>query len=715
MTDYHLDLGKSLKVLNETKLRWRLPEDNVAEEVLIPALRVANNFDCMVGFFGGEALKQLAPGLASFISRSRNPMRLLISPNLTENDLVKIREGIEDPDKVLLSAFGRSIRDEYSLSSALAKHTLHCLAYLIAAGRLEIKIVDVTGGLFHPKEWIIRDEKDTIVLSGSANFTGNAIMRNIESLYLHRSWRDKDNFETCGDSVEEFERLWSNRGHNSRTIELPEALYMDFIKTYSGSVIPSEEDYFTAEIRESEGDSLNYTQNEFRIPTFVNVFDGQYEHQGRAVKSWEKNGNKGILAMATGSGKTISALVAAHRLFKNIGQLIIIISVPTRPLVTQWKHECQEFGLNPIACPEFQKSKRLKLVQNAIDNVEFNVTNIETIITTNEGVMDAEFQKILSSTTKTILFIADEVHNLGGNRKFISDPPYWANARLGLSATPIRQYDEDGTQSLIDYFGDVIFEFSLDEAIGVCLVPYDYHLHSVNLSFEECERYAALSEKIRLKVARAGGEIDKSDSSFTVLLNQRRLVLETATSKIDLLSELIDDIGPENIKRSLFYATDKDPKQLELVNSLLSRRGIRWHQITEEETNKGHLLDRVMTSFSDGTVGALTAKRVLDEGLNVPQIDTAFILASTTVEKQWIQRRGRVLRPSKATGKTHATIHDFLVLPPPEYGFDDETRNLVKSELVRCEEFARLSRNRASFGGPYAIINEARFRYLVEN
>ncbi|KJF16154.1 DEAD/DEAH box helicase [Acidithrix ferrooxidans] len=469
------------------------------------------------------------------------------------------------------------------------------------------------------------------------------------------------------------------------------------------------------ESRESEEDYLTYKPSEFRIPAFFNVFEGQYEHQGRAVKSWEDNGNKGILAMATGSGKTISALVAAHRLLKNVGQLIIVISVPTRPLVTQWKTECQEFGLNPIAGPEIPKSKRLKLVQNAIDNVEFNVTDVETIITTNDGIMDADFQRILSSTTRNILFIADEVHNLGGNRKFISDPPNWGTARLGLSATPVRQYDEDGTQSLIEYFGDVVFEFSLDEAIGVCLVPYDYYLHSVNLSFEECERYAALSEKIRRKVARAGGEVDRPDSSLTVLLNQRRLVLETATSKINLLSELIDGIGPENIKRSLFYTTDKDPKQLELVNSLLTQRGIRWHQITEEETSNGHLLARVMTSFSDGTVGALTAKRVLDEGLNVPQIDTAFILASTTIEKQWIQRRGRVLRPSKSTGKTHATIHDFLVLPPPEYGFDDETRNLVKSELVRCEEFARLSRNRASFGGPYAIINEVRFRYLVEN
>ncbi|KJF16155.1 phospholipase D-like domain-containing protein [Acidithrix ferrooxidans] len=251
MTDYRLDLGSSLKVLDKKKLKWRLPEDDVAKKVLIPALRVAKNFDCMVGFFGGEALKQLAPGLASFISRSGNPMRLLVSPILTENDLAKIREGIEDPDKVLFSAFGRSISDEFSLSSALARHTLQCLAYLIAARRLEIKIVDVNGGLFHPKEWIIRDKQDTIVLSGSANFTGKAIMRNIESLNLQRSWRDEDNFEICRDSVEEFERLWNNQKLSSRTIDLPEAVSTNLIKTYSGNFVPSEEEYYAAESRES--------------------------------------------------------------------------------------------------------------------------------------------------------------------------------------------------------------------------------------------------------------------------------------------------------------------------------------------------------------------------------------------------------------------------------------------------------------------------------
>jgi superfamily II DNA or RNA helicase len=247
----------------------------------------------------------------------------------------------------------------------------------------------------------------------------------------------------------------------------------------------------------------------------------------------------------------------------------------------------------------------------------------------------------------------------------------------------------------------------------VCLVPYDYYLHPVNLNHDEAEQYAELSEKIRRHVARSGGEFRGDDAQLTILLNQRRLILETASEKLASLDELLDDAGPQSIRRTLFYVTDKDPRQLAAVNDMLRRRRIRAHQITEAETSRGRLMSATMNAFASGVLHALTAKRVLDEGINVPQIDTAYILASTTVEKQWVQRRGRVLRPSPATGKTHAVIHDFLVLPPSQVPSDDDAKRLVEGELARCDEFARLARNRAAPGGAFEVINEARFRYLT--
>jgi len=495
--------AQGLRVLDDCKLKWRLPEDPVAAEVLIPALCKADGFDCMVGFFGGQALRELAPGLASFISRGNAPMRLLVSPLLTEDDLASIEAGLTIPEEVLAGAVGAALTDEAALTDALATHTLQCLAYLLAAGRLEIKVVLVADGIFHVKEWLLHCGDDVAVLSGSANFTGRAITRNVESLHLHRSWRDIDNLDTCTESVAEFELLWENRKVHSRVIDLPAAVADELIRTYDSSRQPTEDDFERAATESAQAEQEQSTRSHFTIPSHLDIYGGPYAHQGRAVSVWETNGNRGVLAMATGAGKTICALVAAHRLMEEKGSLLIVISVPTKPLVTQWAAECIDFGLRPIVAPNLAKQKRLRLVQHALDNIEFGVSVVETIIVTNDGLVESDFCALMAAFSGPALLIADEVHNLGGVQRFLAEPPAWASARLGLSATPIRQYDDEGTSALLAYFGPVVFDFSLDDAIGVCLVPYDYLLHRVELTPDETEHYSALSDRIRKQVGLA--------------------------------------------------------------------------------------------------------------------------------------------------------------------------------------------------------------------
>lgn len=702
-----------LRVLDACKLKWRLPEDPVAHEVLIPALRAADAFDCMVGYFGGQALRQLAPGLADFIAHGDQPMRLLVSPVLSDDDLAGIKMGLTTPEEVLADAVGASLTDAVALEDALANHTLHCLAYLLASKRLQMKVVLIDEGIFHVKEWIFRAGDDLAVLSGSANFTGRAITRNVESLHLHRSWRDTDNLDSCTESAAEFDLLWSGRKHRARTVDLPTAVAEDLIRTY-GTDQPTQADFEEALAQATVGaDENEDPPARFTVPSYLQIDDGPYAHQGRAVAAWEAAGRSGILAMATGAGKTISSLVAIRRLLDEQQPLAIIIAVPTKPLVTQWASECAEFGLHPIVAPAMAKQKRLRSVQLALDNLTFEVSEVEAIIVTNDGLVDPDFRRLLDDYGGAAILIADEVHNLGGVKEFIGDPPNWPTARLGLSATPIRQYDDEGTDALLKYFGEVVFEFTLDDAIGVCLVPYDYYVHRVDLTEPEREQYAELTDRIKRRVAAMGGEFSSDDLQLTILLNQRRLILETAEGKLAALEALLDSQPEGSVKRTLFYATDKDPKQLDAVNELLRSRRIRAHQVTEAETSRGRLLAATMDAFGTGVLHALTAKRVLDEGLNVPQIDTAYILASTTVRKQWVQRRGRVLRPSPRTGKTHAVIHDFLVMPPAGAGIDTDERKLVESELARGDEFARLARNRASADGPLSVLNELRYEFLI--
>ncbi len=707
-----LDEAPDLRILDGAKLKWRVPDDPIAEGVLIPGLKVAESFDCMVGFFGGAALRELAPGLASFIARGNDPVRLLVSPMLNDDDLAALEAGLAIPEELLADAVGAALSDEVALSDALASHTLQCLAYLLAAGRLQIKIVLVKDGRFHLKEWIFKAGGDTVVLGGSANFTAQAMTRNIESMYLHRSWRDADNLDACSDSVAEFELYWGDRKLNAVVMDLPEAIAGDLIETYNAAEPPTEADYVRA-VAESVSTSSRATAiPTFAVPAHLEIYSGDYAHQGRAVAAWEDNGRRGILAMATGAGKTISALVAARRTVDDKGPTAVVISVPTKPLVTQWATECVDFGLRPIVTTTLARDKRMAQIEHALNNIEFGVTEVEAIIVTNEGLVDAKFQGLLGTFNGSALLIADEVHNLGGVKEFIAHPPEWSRFRLGLSATPIRQYDDEGTAFILDYFGDVVFEFGLEDAIGVCLVPYDYYLHRVHLTHDEADAYAGLSEKIRRHVARHG--MVKEDVQLTIMLNQRRLILETAEGKLAALEKLLDAAPPRSVRRALFYATDKDPDQLLKVNEILRSRRIRFHQVTDAETSRGRLMSATMSAFSTGVLSALTAKRVLDEGLNVPQIDTAYILASTTVEKQWVQRRGRVLRPSPKTDKTHADIHDFVVLPPSDVAPDDDAIRLVGRELARCEEFARLARNRNSPGGPYEVINEIRYEYTAQ-
>ena len=452
---------------------------------------------------------------------------------------------------------------------------------------------------------------------------------------------------------------------------------------------------------------------EFCPPVGLVWETGNYGHQGRAVFAWEEAGRRGILCMATGAGKTISALIAAWRLHRETRRLLVLIAAPTRPLVGQWTLEAQEFGLSPYAVGSDSKARRMREIDTRLADLELGQSAIEVIIVTNDLLNDSALSDVLRNAAVPVLLIADEVHNLGGS-PFLEKALPSIHYRLGLSATPERQYDDAGSQAILRYFGKVVFEFGLSDAIGVCLVPYDYYLHPVVLTHDELHEYRKLSERIRRLFAQKDSAVDDDgDRLLQRLLNRRRVVLEGAAGKLQVLRALLLDLGSDNINHTLIYATDKDPRQLVEVNTLLGERRVRYHQITAAETGNAKLVDQTLAAFKAGQIQVLTAKRVLDEGLNVPEIETAFILASTTVKRQWVQRRGRVLRLCPTIGKDHAVIHDLVVLPPAGEPVDDDVKRLISSELERCDEFTDLARNRAAKGGPREVLQNIRLKYIV--
>lgn len=693
-----------------------LPKDDAATNVITPALAASDSARVMMGFFASQALAEIAPGLATFLRETSAPLQLIVSPFLTQSDQAALAQGL-DGSGLAETKFLEQLPDADDLS----RHTLSCLAWLVAQGRLEIKIALMRDALFHPKVWIFAHRDKVAVLHGSANMTGAGLGKNREQLSLARAWANEDGAHTCSRLVEEFELLWRGGDNDCLVVNLPKAVSEKLLRDYKSASPPDERDCrrlwrrahgFPETTAEEAVAGAAEGPASFTIPAWLDYRSGDYAHQGQAVDAWRAANWQAILEMCTGAGKTLTAMIGAHHLHAEVGPLLIVVAAPYNVLVQQWCGEIELFGLRPIDLTAAGGPKgRDRAIADARRRLRMGLSRTEALVVSNDTLCTAEFINAIRRHEGPKLLIADECHNLGAGG-FMELSPDCFDYRLGLSATPVRQYDAEGTDALFTYFGDrsePCFTFGLEDAIGKCLTPYDYHVHFVALDQDEMDEWRDLSTQIaRLswKIA-AGIEDDRLNNLF----RRRRLVLETARGKLETLCDLLDRENLEQLRYTLIYATDKDPRQLDAVNAALNARQIIFHQLTAEETGDKQRARRLLDAFQAGTYQILTAKRVLDEGVNVPQIERAYILASTTVRRQWVQRRGRLLRMCNEIGKTHAVIHDLVALSPEALEgqeLDQDAKKIVNSELDRVWEFARLSRNGAVTGGAFSKVEELR-------
>jgi superfamily II DNA or RNA helicase len=700
--------------LGSIKTTYILPRDNVATVVISPAFATSLSVRIMMGFFSSASFSEIAPGLACYLRNSENTLRLIVSPFITKMDQEALRSGTEEAGILGEKKFEELLPNE----DELAFHTMSCLAWLISEGRLEMKIAIMRDALFHPKVWLFENGADCAVLHGSANMTGHGLGKNREQMSLGRNWSSEEGEEACMVFGDEFETLWDGGDNECITMSISDALREKLIKNYRGERQPTEKE-FTRLWRKAHGLDENITDigemlkveksRSFKIPDWINYRSGDYAHQGEAVDNWRNAGFRGVLEMCTGSGKTLTAMIGAYHLFKQEKSLLIVVSAPYKVLITQWCEEISQFGIRPINLSSLSgPAQRALEITNAKRRLRRKVSYTEALVVSNATLCTTEFIEKIAEYNGPKLFIADECHNLGAEI-FTSNPPECFNFRLGLSATPIRQYDEEGTDALFKYFGNPCFSYTLEEAIGQCLTPYDYHVHFVELDSGEMDDWREISEKISKLSWKISAGV--KDDHLQNLFLQRRKILETATAKLSVLADLLKIGNQAELKYTLIYATDKDPEQLDQVNALLRDHGIRFHQLTANETSNQKNASHIINQFQSGSLQVLTAKRVLDEGVNVPQIMKAFILASTTVERQWVQRRGRLLRTCEEIGKNSAVIHDLVALPPGAQlgeALDSESKKIASSELNRVWEFARLSQNGATKGGPFDAVEKLR-------
>jgi superfamily II DNA or RNA helicase len=710
----------SLRTLGDLKPLYAVPSDDLVGEVLVPAMARSSAIRCMAAFFNSAAFRYVAPGLAAFVNGSSGTFQLLISPVLNDEDRQALLEGLERPEGVLARAARVLLEDAHLSQSAVQNHTLDCLSYLLAARRLELRFVLMTeGGMFHPKVWIFTDAADLVVAHGSSNPTAAGLIFNYETVSVERAWASSEASQRAHRLVELFNALWAGTDPKALTIDLPAGLTLAERLRNQGP--PTIDDFWRAWHVDAEAGLVpplppgvaypspspdHLPPEQLTIPTGLSYQEGPFAHQGTAVRAWEKAGGRGLLAMATGSGKTVAALICATRLQKQASPLFVVVAAPYRPLIDQWHEEVAEFGVDPVRLVGLSGAKRDRTLIAAIRNLEHGVSGVEVAIVTHEYLVSDAFFKILHVVPENVhtLLIADEVHNLGRPR-FVARPPEQFEYRLGLSATPVLQYNEAGTVALRDFFGETVFEFSLADAIGVCLVPYNYYLHQVELSNDELEQWEELTEKL----IRAGFKLhdDGTGDAYMSpevlsLLVKRRAVLETATAKVPVLLQLLAEQGIDSVRHTLVYCSDKQPEQLVGVNRELVDAGFFVRQLTVEETADRERIRQILDDFARGDYQVITCKRVLDEGVDMPQVRQAFLLASSTVRRQWIQRRGRILRRCDAIGKTLAHLHDFLVVPP--HPRTASGRAILRQELERARAFAELAANAGSKDGPFEVM-----------
>ena len=695
-------------------------------EFFSDALENSYFFDIELGYFNSAAISVLAGSFASFISNG-GKMRMAINQVVSADDKKAITEGLQGGVNLCLDLSDwealRSSLDEYG------EHFFKCLAYLIQENRIELQIIKPksTSGIAHTKKGQFVDLEGFVVgFSGSANFTLGGLFNNLEEINIFLSSSpDSAIQKKLSNQKDHFNRIMA-RAEDEIEYLSPCELQEAILSSFGGQDI---EDLLNVEhklkaYKKSLKPKSVVQEGDDSLPEFP-YSSGPRDYQKQAFEKWKKNSQKGLFAMATGTGKTITSLNCLLEINNRCGYYMAIILVPTITLVNQWEDECRKFKFSRIIKvfsknPKWKERIELISMEEKMRKENEKPKSFIIISTYASFTREAVFEMLNSFDRRKVLLIADEAHNMGSPQILKKLDMIVYLRRIGLSATPERQYEPEINDKIFSFFGakeQYTFEYSMEEAIknGV-LCKYYYYPHMVRLTETEMEEYIDLSVKISKYFNYYKECFDKQDEVLKRLLLARKRIIHKAQNKVGAFRAIMEDRFKEkgDLKYSLVYVPEGSKPDYIEDSDIFDK-----HEQIEDDAVSDHLIDvftqivseidkyvtvkrfvsgqadrdYVLRDFASGKLQVLTSMKCLDEGVDVPRSEMAVFCASTGNPRQFIQRRGRVLRTHP--DKHMAILHDLVVIPEVGSTCDSFKMEqiLLRNELIRVNNFSMLSEN----------------------
>ncbi len=673
--------------------------DDIIEDYYVPVLGTSVRYDRIAGFFSSSSLAVAARGVADFIANG-GKMRLITSPRLNSEDIDIIKRIADDSNSLTLEDFGININN---LENEFEINHVKALGWMLANGLLRMKFAIVYNedgsicnnelisekGLFHQKVGILQDaEGNELSFSGSINETAAAWVNNDEEFKVFKEWTDAYDYYVR--DKKRFEEIWNGVRKNVKVFDLPNAVKSDIIR-YS-----------------SDFDLESVSIKKYRSIKFKN-FDFKHDkklffYQAEALNKWKDNNYQLLFEMATGTGKTRTAIAGIKYLNQSRKRLVTIISTPQNTLSKQWKDEVegQHLSFDESVVIDGSVSKWDKVLLKLLLKNGAGMADHICLYTTHNTASSVKFTETIEHNLPSgtdVLFVGDETHWLGARKLQKALMPSY-KYRIGLSATPSRWFDDLGTSKLLEYYGNDNFEFTIKDALTEFnpitgkhfLVNYHYLISKVSLNEMESKEYQDVSKKISKLWNMKNSDSDAA-ASLDRLLEKRANIIKNAEGKYVQLECILNELEQKGRIENLIVFVS--PQQIDSVLEILAGHNLMFHKLTEKEGTKaekrfGNKSERehIITKFKLGDYQVIVAIKCMDEGIDIPTADIGILMASSTNPREYIQRVGRIIRQSP--GKKSAQLYDICV--DTIHLGDDESSSLERKirskEQIRLKEIA---------------------------